>query len=790
MTVAPDPADPGGHLIPLPGTGWSIWRDAVLRTTGFPADGLLRLAAADCASVADAYLDGRADEADFAAALRQAIARGSRELHAIASDPLLREAVTWQNRSALSALDGIVKAGPEPARKTKHRYRERMVVRYWQRYCGKTETIGFFGPVCWAVIDPAVPSATVWPGPALLRDRRVFLEHWALASYADRISADPRVRLWLPPALSPQLNLDGARVVDLARSIEVSPAEQAVLALCDGRRPALQVARVVLAQPGSPLRTEQDVYLALGRLAERGLLRWHLDLPVSDQAAGVLACRIAAIGDAELREQVTAGLAELLAGRDMVAAAAGDPAKLAATLDAADASFTRLTGTAARHRHGEMYAARTICVEDTTRDLQVVIGGEILEAVARPLGILLQGARWVSATIAQAYLAELHELYAELAAELGTPCVPLGQLWFLAQGLFYGAPPRPADRIIAEYGRRLCELYGFRPDSEAGSRLTLTSDELSTRVASLFPATWPGYTLARIHSPDLMIGARDVGALRRGEFTVMLGELHVAMATCASALFVNGHPDPARLRAAWAADVGTDRVQLLVPEGWPRNTVRLQLALGQPDEPQIGFTPAPGADPDRLLPVTAMSVTDQDGVLVATAPGGRSWTLAELFSRSLSEISVDAFKQALSARHVPRISIDRLVVARETWQATAGEVAAAFAGRIEEADRYLAVRRWRRELGLPERVYVSIGTETKPVFADLTSPFYVSSLAAMVRAAMVDGGGEVPTTVTEMLPDCGDAWVPDTAGHGYLSELRLHAIDPQHPRPPGKASHG
>ena len=47
-----EPESPG-HRLGLPGTEWLIWRHALLRTTGFPADGLRRLSCPELASVAD-----------------------------------------------------------------------------------------------------------------------------------------------------------------------------------------------------------------------------------------------------------------------------------------------------------------------------------------------------------------------------------------------------------------------------------------------------------------------------------------------------------------------------------------------------------------------------------------------------------------------------------------------------------------------------------------------------------------------------------------------------------------
>lgn len=104
------------HLVQLPSTEWTVWRDAVLRTTGFPAEGLDRFASPELAAVADSYLDGTASLGDLEAAHAAALADADRETAAIAADPLFREAVTWQNPA--SAPDPA--AAAEAARPLHH----------------------------------------------------------------------------------------------------------------------------------------------------------------------------------------------------------------------------------------------------------------------------------------------------------------------------------------------------------------------------------------------------------------------------------------------------------------------------------------------------------------------------------------------------------------------------------------------------------------------------------------------------------------------------------------------
>jgi hypothetical protein len=748
----------------------------MLRTTGFPADGLDRLRAPRCAATADAFLAGQATREAFEQAFGKAVTHASGEVMAIASEPAFREAVTWQNPGVLPALDGLLKAGPRPRRNVKQRERERIVARYWQRYCAKTETIGFFGPVCWVTVDPAVPTVLARPGPNLLSGRRVELEHWALMVFAERVAANPAVRRWLPPALQPQLALRGGQVIDPAKpATALSPAEAMLLARCDGVRPAVDIAREVVADSSSPLRKPEDVYLLIDRLVARGLLRWTLDVPVHPDCEHMLRDRIAAIGGADARAWALAQLDRLAAARDKVAGTAGRPEALAGAISRLEDEFAELTGVSAVQKAGQDYAARRVYREETTRDLTVMIGRTVLDAIAAPMVIVLQAARWLSSALAEAYLAALRAVY----AELGSAEVPLGQLWFLAQGLFYGSGGKPADQVAAEFSRRWAELLRLDQCGPDVHEWRVSSADAAAALARVFPARRPGWPDARVHSPDLQICAENVTALQAGRFFVVLSEMHVAWATNACGAAVVAHPDVPALRAALAADIGPGRVRPLLPLDWPRNTARLAFALGG-DDVQLGISPAPGADPARLLPLTEVSVTDAGGELLATAADGRSWPLTAIFAQPLSEVAVEMFKHAGTGPHSPRVVIDRMVVSRETWRVSAAE--SGLLDTAAESERFLAARRWRQALGLPERVFVGISSEVKPLFVDLTSPLYVASLQHMLRAAGRAGGDRIRLSVTEMLPLPCHAWVPDALGRRYLSELRLQVRDPARPR--------
>jgi hypothetical protein len=769
---------PDKHLISLPGTEWMVWRDALLRSTGFPAAGLDRFAAPECAAVADAFLDGRVSEQEVESAYAEALADASKCAAGIAADPLFREAVTWQNPAMVHALDSIRAGGQTAAaakltkrQREKRRFREDTIARYWQRYCGKNDTIGFFGPVTWVLLDPLGPAVRVRCGDGLLRARETFYEFWALETYVERLAADPVVRPWLAVGMHPDLTVDGCRLLRPGQPpLELSQADTDLLSRCDGHTAAVAIA----AHPN-----QAEELALLEALAARDIVWWGIDMPYNPDAERVLRSTLAAIPDAAARARARQGLIRLDAARDAVSAAAGHPDSLAAAIGELDAEFKAVTGAEPEHRQGKMYAGRRLCYEDTVRDIDVSFGKPVLDALAGPMGrVLLPAARWLSAVLADAYDVAFRSLYDELRRPPADG-VPLSEFWDAAQSLFSGAD-LPVDAVAAELAERWNALFGLDHVAPGTSRVTVSSSEAAARAAELFPALRPGWRAARIHSPDLHICAASAQALARGEFTIVLGELHAGWPTLDCALFTDRHPDPARLRAAAAADIGP-QFRPLYPTWWPRYTARIAPVLGVTDY-QLAFTHAPGADPARLLPVTALTVQDHGGTLAAAAADGRCWPLADVFALLVAWAGLEALKRTSTGPHSPRITVDRLVVARETWRTTIGESGLMVSGRLAE---YLAARRFRRAFGLPDKVFAKIGTEIKPVYVDLTSPRYVSAFCTMLRSTRLAAGDGVGIVLTEMLPSAEDAWLPDASGQRYFSELRIQFLDPLPPRDTG-----
>jgi hypothetical protein len=696
-----------------------------------------------------------------------------RTVYDISADARFREAIAWQNAAALNGPLGVLRDGPDAPRNERRRRREEIIAKYAQRYAAKNDTIGFFGPMCWVRVDAGAPPMAGGHGPSLIRTRRVFFEWWALAVLAEHIGADPAVKPWLPVALQPHLTVRGRSLLAPGRPPRrLSPGEAAVLARCDGRRPAVRVAADAAELPGSGVRRAEDVYPMLERFAGQGVLRWEFVLPMNLAAEDMLREQIDRIG-AGAGARARGELDRLVRARDLLAAADGAEA-VAGAVAHLESEFVAITGRAARHRDGQTYAGRTLVHLDAARDASFTFGGDVLAALA-PMEPLLRSTRWLTSTLAETYREELRARYAELAEELGTREVPFAQLLFVAQSSLFGAD-RPADTVVAEFGRRWARLLGLDGVPAGTECVRLSSAELSAAVDEAFPATGPGWPMGRLHSPDVHLCAGSAQELARGEFFVVLGELHIGIPALDTDFFRVGLDDPDHLVEAMRADVPGGRVLPLVPADWPRQCARNADWMLGPREVQLGFTAAPGADPDRLVPITSIVVSQAHRTLTAHGPDGRTWPVIELVADFLGGHALDTWKLTGLDGHTPRVMVDDLVLLRRSWRSTVAQTG--LADVTGERERYLAVRRWCRQLGLPQRVFVRVGTEIKPCFIDLTSPVYTRILCTLMRSARRTGGEATPVTVSEMLPTPDQAWLTDRDGRRYTSELRLHLSDP------------
>lgn len=707
----------------------------------------------------------------------------AQEIQALAADERFREAVTWQNRQALhTGFETLLHSTPEQiVNQAKRRKNSALMASYIQRYALKNDSIGFFGPIGCAMLAPTGSAIAVAPGPQLLEQRTVYFEGWCMEELAAALVREHRQLLyWCAPRQMPHLYLTGTQLsLPFAPPAKLSTEQAVVFAACTGQHSARVIAKTLLMNPANGLQSEAQVYAILEQLCASKRIVWALEIPPEGNAPEqALRYWLERIEEAPLREQALMALERLESARAEVSHAAGDAVRLDEALEKLETTFVELTSQTATRAEGKTYAGRTLVYEDCRRAIDVTFGPDLVQAMREPLRLLFASARWYTYEVAGLYEQAFQDAFLELTADSEDATVNLADFWLWMQPFFADEEQRLSDLILPEFQQHWLDIFALTEEQWNEHRVAYRTCDLQERVHQRFAAPAPGWNAACYHSPDLLLDAKDVEAIQRGEYQVVLGELHIAMNTLQITAFLAQHPAPKEILEAAAFDVPAPRV-------WPILSkdafaiYRLRPALITPKDFYLVYTPdvcAPIATPATPLTLSSLVVEEQDGRLVArTHDGQHCFPVIEVFAELLSRLVYGSFKMFPPRKHQPRITIDQMVVSREAWHFAPQDLA--FADEKTPLERFIATRRWAQSHGMPRFIFVKVATEPKPCFVDFESPMYVEMFLKMVRQDMREDPEAISLAITEMLPAPDRLWLQDSAGECYTSELRFVGVD-------------
>jgi hypothetical protein len=741
---------------------------------------------AEAEAAAEAWRETERAQAAFVAAYRADEEVVQERLVELSRNPRFREAMLWQGlKSSQCIWRDLQRETDFRSAGKKFRQALRQMAMRVQRYCVKNDSIGFFGPVGWGWMGERAERMEMRPGPGLVAKREVFFEGWSIDALAASLEEahGPELKPWVEPRVKTGVWIQGHRAYRPQRKeYALSEEERVVITECDGQRTAREVACSILHRGVLPAGTkERQVFAVLEKLVGAGLIAWRLEVAPQLYPELELRSRLERIGEEGLRKKCLESLEELDGARGRVGIAEGD-LELKKTLEELEECFTRRTGQSATRRDGQTYAGRTLVYEDCRRDCEVEIGSRLLEDLAPPLGIILDAARWILAELGREMQDQLAICWSELAEREHEQRKEIDCHLFVAYAttklyLTYGRITA-FDSIAQQLQEMWHQVLG-EPLQSSPSRVTFALDEARARAARTFPGREVGYCLGRYICPDLMIAAASADAIRRGDYTPVIGEIHCEN-TVAASFLVTQHPCPSQLFQAVSEDTANEMVlfRQRPSSSW---LARTNNALIQPQHWRYAFgDDLPHHPPSQMLPA-GMFVATRVGssVVVRARDGSIQFDALELFGGLL----VDEADRLLAdfiprASHTPRMSLGNLVIARERWNVSPKEMP--FLGQKEPAQQFLGIRRWRQANGMPQRVFVKSPTERKPWFLDFDSPMltaiFVSSIKQLPEEAQV--------SLVEMFPDLNELWLADCDGRNFTSELRLVArIAPERAAP-------
>ncbi|UTY57072.1 lantibiotic dehydratase [Massilia sp. erpn] len=712
----------------------------------------------------------------YTQAFAQAAQRSLDYATGLAASSRFREAVTWQNWEVLHKVLDVL--ADEHTGKTRRHRSEELVARYGQRYATKNDTIGFFGPVGWASIVYHAAPLRVEAGKSLLARRSVYFEDWAIQAVAAQLSTLAGMRPWCTPQRMPFLRIEGTTLYLPGNATQrLSAEEAALLRACDGRCTAQQIAAVLAMQPMLAFDGAHDVYALLEQLAAAQRISWGLVVRVGDAwPERHLRSQLEVISEPSLRQTALATLDRLVQAQHQVHAAAGDAVRVEQALAHLNATFETVTGHAAKRCAGETYGARTVVYEDCVRDMQVHLGWPLAERLQAALEPLLLSARWYCHRLAQRFNDTAAGIWQRTAAAAPGQerAVDFPTFWVHAQSLFFGEERLDCAALQAELAARWSALLAPAADARALQR---SSAALGNTAREMFAAPDCGWRAACHHSPDVMIAAADSAAVCRGEFQFVLGELHLGLNTLINYSALNQAPSAQALLHMLKTDRGAPRILPIVSRAAARQPIRVQTVRDAGYDIELCFShDARPLAPEHALQIGELEVVAAaEGLVVRTRDRKRQFALTEVFGEFLSGLAADQFRILAPAPRHPRITIDKLVIQRETWHFPCADLALFDAK--DEAQCFREVRQWRAMQDMPRRVFVKLSWERKPFFIDFDSPLLVRMLAKQVRhARSLPTLSSARASFSEMLPTPDQAWLADAEDLRYTSELRLVAV--------------
>ena len=636
--------------------------------------------------------------------------------------------------SGLRDLIAAVPDAPLPPRKKSLRARERHLLLYLQRICGKNDTLSEYGPQSWGRAEAAVRGVQIAPQPGIAR-RETFLERWTAQGVAAAINADLETAAEIAPRLHPLGRIDGDEFTftESGETQPIAPQITALLKRCDSTRPAHSL--------GVPLSVLHD-------LVRQKFLQWEMEVPALEPHAFDL------LLDEVRRWRETPVRARWLEQLQPIATLSQDFARVPdprARLAMIDEAVERLANLGAHKSASRfLYSATNPIGEECFRESNFRISQKLLDEVTTEIAPWIDLWRDNYAFVASRVAAGLRAILEQVP--LKEESLPLPE--FLRRCVEAKMPLNGAGMVALAH-------LAFRETKEAfreslGDRAQLRECELTEAdyrfVRQNF--SYEKFDECTYPSADLQLAAASLDAVARGDYQWILAELHPPVALLHHGFYWSCPDKPALREALERTLHGRPYLYYgyFAADFTATTAVRLDAL---PAAIKFVAPQRSAGNWQTFRPAETEVFIDESGDVGVRTRGAREY-LGSFARGWVIPLGFHPFSFSLGA-HTPRLRCGKVIVQREAWTVTLEELGQADFTGISR-DLVVAVEKLRAARSLPRQVYIRpteralrrAGVEgrdkdTKPVLIDFESYLFLEIFHRWLTKA-----GELE--VTEMLP--------------------------------------
>ena len=676
-----------------------------------------------------------------------------------------RKALIWQNHKVLEkGLDKFGQNDPSLSNKQVTQ-KENLIISYLQRYSTKNETIGFFGPLAWGTFNLNVDHICFNIDQGLIRDNFVHFEFWAIKSFSSALANIPNVQNYLEMRLSTRCHIAHESLFRNQEKIIINPKYISILKLIKDGISKENLIKYPFVNNNFHV---DEIEKLISFLKEKNIVSQKFYLGLHEKYDEILKEQISLISDPVLKNNLLSMLAQFFSYKNELKNFKQDPSELHFHIKSLENYFESVTKLNPTNFDGKNYAGRSLIYEDCIRNVnELHLGSHFINRIKKPLSLVMSSSRWLSQLISNLYKQELLEVIKKYPLRK-VPCSWIIQNFH--KGKVYFKIANKAKFLHAQKWETILKI----PSSEKS--LSYRHDDLINLVVKEFQADFPAWPAAKYICPDLLVAAKNKEDFVKGNYTVVLGEIHMGANMLAIPSIMNTHPNKSSLKKDLINDIPFPTFNHSSPKSLQGSRMSRNSSLEKDIQLLLDDTTQP-FNKKRHAPISHFYIDKEDPSLKVKDSTTKNDIPWELFLEHLMKISgINSYKLTHSKKHLPRIEIDNLIIQRETWFFNYSELPFIISKKTSYAD-FISSSNWIKAQSMPNQIFIKIPGELKPIYIDFRAPKLMIFFCKLLHKAQLKLESDFTITFSEMLPNQEEAWLTDAESQAYFSEFRIVAFD-------------